>query len=298
MLNFIVWDANPVAFNLGPFTVVWYGLLYAFGFLVGITVIERIFKHENAPEKWIEKVFIYIVAAVIIGSRLGHCFFYQWDYYSQNLWEIPMIWRGGLASHGGAIAMVITVMLMSKYMTKQNWLWLGDRLFVGSAFCACMIRLGNLMNSEIYGHPTNLPWGFIFKRGEEKFIYGSSGWEWVNPTGVFDKFGNQLLACHPTQLYEALAYILLFAFLLWMYWKRDAGKYNGLLTGVGFTWVFTARFFIELLKNNQVGFEENMLSSIGMNMGQMLSIPFIILGVYLIVRALKKGKVEYILPKK
>jgi len=281
MLDFITWNANPDIFTLGPFTVRWYGLLYAMGFLVAITVIERMFKHENAPEKWIDKVFIYMVLAVIVGARLGHVFFYQWDYYSQNLWEIPQIWKGGLASHGGAIAMIITVLLLSKYMTKQSWLWLGDRIFVGSAFCAGMIRLGNLMNSEIYGHPTKLPWGFIFLRGEEKF---------------HDAAGN-LLACHPTQLYEFSAYFLLFIFMLWLYWKRDAGKYSGLLTGVGFTWVFTARFFIELLKNPQVDFETNMLAKIGMNMGQMLSIPFVIFGIYLIVRALKKGKIEYVLPK-
>ena len=274
MLNFITWNVSPEIFNGLP--VRWYGLFYAIGFLVGITAIERIFKREKTPEKWIEKVFMYIILAVIVGSRLGHCFFYEWDYYSQNLWEIPLIWKGGLASHGGAIAMVITVLLMSKYMTKQNWLWLGDRLFVGSAFCACMIRLGNLMNSEIYGHPTDLPFGFIFVRGIE----------------------HRGMPCHPTQLYEAGAYILLFAFLLWLYWKRDAGRYNGLLAGVGFAWVFTARFFIEYFKNVQANFEENMLSSIGLNMGQMLSIPFIILGIYLIIRALKIGKVEYILPKK
>jgi prolipoprotein diacylglyceryl transferase len=281
MLDFITWNANPEIFHIGSLAVRWYGLLYATGFLVGITVIERMFRHDKAPEGWIDKVFIYIILAVIVGARLGHCFFYEWDYYSQNLWEIPQIWKGGLASHGGALMMVITVLLLSKYMTKQNWLWLGDRLFVGSAFCACMIRLGNLMNSEIYGHPTTMPWGFIFQRGQEKF---------------YDDAGN-LLACHPTQLYEGGAYILLFVFLLWLYWKRDAGRYNGLLTGIGFTWVFTARFLIELLKNPQVDFEENMLSNIGINMGQMLSIPFIILGIYLIIRALRKGKVEYILPK-
>ncbi|MDR2684866.1 MAG: prolipoprotein diacylglyceryl transferase [Prevotellaceae bacterium] len=281
MLNFITWDANPEIFNLGGLAVRWYGLLYATGFLVGITVIEKMFKHDNAPAQWIDKVFIYIVLAVIVGARLGHCFFYAWDYYSQNLLEIPQIWKGGLASHGGAIAMVIAVLLMSKYMTKQNWLWLGDRLFTGSAFCACMIRLGNLMNSEIYGHPTDMPFALIFKRGQEKF---------------YDASGN-LLPCHPTQLYEGGAYILLFFFLLWLYWKKDAGKYNGLLTGIGFAWVFTARFFIEYLKNVQADFENGMLSSIGMNMGQMLSIPFVFLGIYLIIRALRKGKIDYILPK-
>lgn len=232
-----------------------------------------------------------MVLAVIIGARLGHVFFYDWEYYRENVGEIFKIWHGGLASHGGAIAMVLTCWLLSKYLTKQNIWWLGDRLFVPSALVACMIRLGNLMNSEIYGTPTDLPWGFVFLRGNEQFC------------GTVDNYTaftvpfvgcppTEWLPCHPTQLYEAFAYFALFVLMMWLYWKKDAGSFNGLLTGIGFTGVFVARQVIEFLKNDQSAFEANMT----FNMGQWLSVPFVILGVYLIVHSLKKGKVVYNLP--
>lgn len=276
MLNYIVWNVDPVAFSLGPLEIRWYGVIYALGFFLAITIIGKTFKHDGAPEAWLDKVFIYMILGVIVGARLGHCFFYGWEYYSQHPWEILMVWHGGLASHGGAAAMVLVAWLLSRYMTHQNIFWLGDRCFVGSALVAAMIRIGNLMNSEIYGTPTTLPWGFIFMRGNERF---------------YDDAGN-LLPCHPTQLYESIAYLLVFALLMWLYWKRDAGRYNGLLTGVGFTGIFLTRQFIELLKNPQEDFEAAMM----FNMGQWLSVPFVIFGIVLIIRALRKGKVEYHLP--
>ena len=271
MLNSIIWDVNPVALSLGPLEIRWYGVIYALGFFIAINIIGKTFKHDGAPEEWLDKVFIYFILAVIVGSRLGHVFFYDWAYYSQHPLEIFMVWRGGLASHGGAAAMLLTAWLLSKYMTKQNIFWLGDRVFVGSALVASMIRIGNLMNSEIYGEPTDLPWGFVSVRGD------------INNT----------IPCHPTQLYESLAYLLVFFLLLWLYWKKDAGKYNGLLTGVGFLGIFVSRQIIEIIKNPQSDFEVETTY----NMGQWLSVPFIILGLVLVVRALINGPVEYHLPK-
>lgn len=267
----IIWDVNPVALSLGPIEIRWYGILYALGFFIAINIIGKTFKHDGTPEEWLDKVFVYFILAVIIGSRLGHVFFYDWAYYSQHPAEIFMVWRGGLASHGGAAAMVLTAWLLTKYMTKVSFFWLTDRVFVGSAFVACLIRIGNLMNSEIYGEPTDLPWGFIFVRGDM----------------------NNTIPCHPTQLYEASAYLLVFFLLYWMYWKKDAGKYNGLLTGVGFLGIFISRQIIEIIKNPQSDFEVDMT----FNMGQWLSVPFILFGAYLVIRALKQGPVEYHLPK-
>lgn len=291
MLSSIIWNPDPELFSFGALTVRWYGLIYATGFLVGITLLGKMFKHDKAPDSWLDKVFIYMVLAVIIGARLGHVFFYDWEYYRENVGEIFKIWHGGLASHGGAIAMVLTCWLLSKYLTKQNIWWLGDRLFVPSALVACMIRLGNLMNSEIYGTPTDLSWGFVFLRGNEQFCgtvdnYTAFTMPFVGcpPT--------EWLPCHPTQLYEAFAYFALFVLMMWLYWKKDAGSFNGLLSGIGFMGVFVARQVIEFLKNDQSAFEANMT----FNMGQWLSVPFVILGVYLIVHSLKKGKVVYNLP--
>lgn len=277
MLLSIVWNPDPIMFSIGPLSVRWYGFLYALGFFLSITVIGRIFKKEKAPEDWLDKVFVYMILAVVIGARLGHVFFYDWGYYSKHPLEILMIWRGGLASHGGAAAMVLTAWLLSKYMTKQSFFWLADRVFVGALITACLIRIGNLMNSEIYGMPTDLPWGFVFERGHEQF---------------YDEEGN-LMPCHPTQIYESLAYLIMFILMMWLYWKKDAGSYNGLLTGIGFTGVFVSRQLIEFLKNPQSDFENDMM----FNMGQWLSVPFVILGIFLIIRALKKGKVTYTLPQ-
>ncbi len=270
----IIWDVNPSVFPESwgiPLDIRWYGVIYAIGFFLAIKIIDQTFKHDNAPKGWTDKVFFYLILATIVGSRLGHCFFYDWDYYSQNIMEIFMVWRGGLASHGGAIALLVGVWLLSRYMTKQNMFWLADRVFMGSALVASLIRIGNLMNSEIYGSPTDLPWGFVFARGSEHIGQ----------------------ACHPTQIYESLAYLLVFGILMFVYWKKEGGKYNGLLSGIGFLGIFIARQFIEIIKNNQSAFEDNMT----FNMGQWLSVPFVILGITLIVRALKMGKVEYQLPK-
>ena len=264
MLDFITWTADPAIFSIFSREIRWYGLFFAIGFLIGYQIEDKIFKHDKAPEGWVDKIFIYTIIATVIGARLGHCLFYGWDYYSQHPIEILKIWEGGLASHGGAIGIIIAILIYSKKVTHKNPLWAFDRLVIPTALVGALIRMGNLMNHEIYGHPTHLPWGF-------RFIENITAWR----QGMEPIFS---APSHPTQIYEALCYFIIFLLLMYMYWKKNAGQRQGLIFGV-----FFSRFCIEFLKNNQEEFEENMI----LNMGQLLSIPFVIFGIYLIIRSLK-----------
>lgn len=203
---------------------------------------------------------MYIVIGTIVGARLGHVFFYAWDYYSQHLFEIIMVWKGGLASHGGTIGVFIALWLFSRKFTKRNVFWIIDRVVIPTALAAMFIRLGNLFNSEIYGIQTSLPWGFIFERNGET------------------------VAKHPTQIYEALAYLITFFTVNKLYWKTDIKSKVGAISGIFFIMIFAARFFIEFIKEEQEAFETSMT----LNMGQWLSIPFVLGGVLLIYFAYRK----------
>lgn len=274
MLEFITWNADPEFFSVGPFTVRWYGLAFAVGFIIGYNIVAKMFKHEGAPEKWLGILLAYVVVATIIGARLGHVFFYEWDYYSQHPGEIIKVWNGGLASHGGTIAIIIAVFLFSWFVTKKPASWTFDKLVIAIALVGGLIRLGNLMNSEIYGGPTSLPWGFVFVREGE-----------YEPK-------------HPTQIYEATCYFILFALLMWMYWKKNAEERPYLITGVFFIGIFLPRFLIEYVKNVQVASEYEMIEQYGMNMGQMLSIPFILLGLGLVIWAMTHPRQHWEFPNK
>ncbi len=267
MLNFITWDVSPILIEW-PVSVRWYGLMFAIGFWIGYNLVAKMFKREGAPESWLGILLIWVAAGTIIGSRLGHVFFYEWDYYSQHLIEILYIRNGGLASHGGAIGVIVGVLCFSYFTTKRNPLWTFDRLVVVIAMVGGLIRIGNLMNSEIFGGPTDLPWGFMFIRSAE----------WHH------NFLGQ--ACHPTQIYEAMCYFALFALLMWMYWKKNEGERPGLIFGTFLIGTFLSRFFIEFIKNDQVAFEASMT----LNMGQWLSIPFVLLGIFLIIRAMTRPR--------
>lgn len=264
-LSFIHWNVSPEIFQLGPISVRWYGLMFALGFMGGYYMVERMFKHENANLKWLESLFMYMIIATIVGARLGHVIFYGWDYYSQHPLEILKVWQGGLASHGGTLGIFIALIFWSRKVSHRSVLWVIDRVVVPTALVAAMIRFGNLMNSEIYGVQTNLPWGFIFERNGET------------------------VAKHPTQIYESLSYLLTFAVMLWMYWKTKAKERQGLIFGVFFIMVFASRFLIEFVKEDQEAFEAAMT----LNMGQWLSIPFVLGGLFLVIRALKKPPVIY-----
>lgn len=266
LLGFIHWNAKPEIFHIGSLSVRWYGLLFASGFLIGYYIMEKMFRHEKEDVKWLDSLFFYLIIATIVGARLGHVFFYGWEYYSKHPVEILFVWQGGLASHGGTIGIILAMFIYSKYVTKRSVLWILDRVAVPTALVASFIRLGNLMNSEIYGIQTTLPWGFIFERNHET------------------------VAKHPTQIYESLSYLITFAVLTYLYWKvKPLKNKEGFLVGLFLTMVFVSRFFIEFIKEDQEAFEQGMT----LNMGQWLSIPFILTGIFLIVRALKLPEKYY-----
>lgn len=246
----IPWDVNPEIFRIGSFAVRWYGLLFATAFLVGYFILLRIFKNENLTDALLDKLTLYMALGVIIGARLGHCLIYEPEYYLAKPIEILKVWKGGLASHGGAAGILIATGIFA-WQEKKNYFWVLDRVAIVVALAGFFIRMGNLMNSEIYGVETTLPWGFVFLRNGE-----------TAPK-------------HPTQIYEGLSYLLIFFLLYRLYWRKKGEHIQGLLISLICILIFTARFFIEFLKEDQVPREAGMV----LNLGQKYSIPLIILGI-------------------
>ena len=262
----INWSVNPEIFALGPLSIRWYGLLFISGFILGWYIFQWFFRREDIPETLLDPLLYTLLIGTIVGARLGHCLFYQPDYYLgswQGFWEIFMPWKGGLASHGGTIALFIAMIWFARKYGRRydfDFIWILDHLAIAVCFAATFIRLGNLFNSEIYGDVTSLPWGFIFElRGET-------------------------LPKHPTQLYEALSYFLLGIALVSLYKFKADKLYRGFFIGTFFIGCFGMRFLIEFIKEPQVMFEQNMV----LNMGQLLSIPFILMGIGLLIYAYKK----------
>ena len=244
-----------------------YGLLFVTGLIIGFFVIKRIFKHEGVPEEWLDKLLIYMVVATIVGARLGHVLFYGPylgpDGYFSNPGNIIKVWEGGLASHGGAIAILIALFIYSKKVSKKSMFWILDRVVAPIAIAGCFIRLGNLVNHEIVGKPTDLPWGFKFMRSYQY-------------SDVFR---------HPAQLYEAISYLLIFILLISLFWKTNLKQKTGYIFGVFLVVLWGARFLVEFVKIPQ----ENYDLGIALNTGQLLSIPFIIAG-FVIIYLANKGK--------
>ncbi len=255
----INWDMNPEIFRIGSFAVRWYGLLFASGFFFGYLIFLRFFRKEKLSVDILDKLTIYMALGTVIAARLGHCLFYEPEYYLSNPVEILKIWRGGLASHGAAIGILLALWLFVRKF-KFSFVWILDRIVVVVALGGAFIRLGNLMNSEIYGVETSLPWGFVFIRNLE------------------------MVPKHPTQIYEALTYFLVFLLLLWLYYRNDGKPRQGLLFGIFLIMVFGMRFLIEFIKEDQVAFEAGM----SLNMGQWLSIPFVFLGAGILVWSLRR----------
>lgn len=269
MLSFVTWTADPAIFSIGPREIRWYGLSFALGLAFGSWIVSKMWKNEKLPDNWLDSLFIYTVLGMIIGSRLGHVLFYAPQHYLANPIEILKIWEGGLASHGGTLGIIIAIYFYSKRVTHKSMLWAFDKLVVPTGFVAALIRLGNLMNHEVYGHPTDKPWGF-------RFIENLHAWK-KGAEPIFSA------PSHPTQLYEAGCYLITFAICMWLYFKKDAYKKEGLIFGIFMICIFASRFFIEFFKNVQEDFEVGML----LNMGQLLSIPFVLLGCWSIWRSLK-----------
>ncbi len=271
------WNVNPVLLDLGPIEIRWYSLLFISGFVLGWYIFKWFFKREGVPVTLLDPLLYTLLIATIVGARLGHCLFYQPEYYLgswEGVKEIFMPWKGGLASHGGAIALVLAMIWFAHHYGRKydfDFLWILDRLVITVCFAGAFIRFGNLFNSEIYGAVTDLPWGFIFEqRGE------------TEPK-------------HPTQLYEALSYIILGVVLILLY-KFDLKKlYRGEIFGIFLIGLFGMRFLIEFIKNDQVGFEADMV----LNMGQWLSVPFILSGIGLLIYSfIKKAPAAITHPQK
>ena len=262
----IIWNANPELFHIGGFAVRWYSLLFVSGFILGFFIFQWFFKREKLDPKLLDTLLVTLIVGTIVGARLGHCLFYQPDYYLgswEGFLEIFMPWKGGLASHGGTIALFIAMWWFAHKYGKRHgfdFVWLVDHLSIAVCFAATFIRLGNLFNSEIYGGVTNLPWGFVFVRNGETEPH------------------------HPTQLYEALSYFILGLVLLAIYKYRSEKTWRGTFIGLFLIGCFGSRFLIEFIKNDQVDFEAGM----ALNMGQILSIPFVLLGIGFLVYAYKK----------
>lgn len=271
---YISWDFNPEIINTLGFPLKYYGLLFVSGLLLSMWILKGIFKAENLKDSAHEALFIYGILGIFIGARLGHCLFYDFEYYSKNILEmflpikinqigeIKFIGYSGLASHGGTIGLIISLFLYSKKY-EIKYLKILDLIAIVAPLGATFIRLANLMNSEMIGNPTTMPWAFIFRKVDN-------------------------LPRHPAQLYEAIVYFIIFIIIFTVYKTKNIKLGNGFMFGLAITLIFTMRILIEYVKVNQVEFEEGMK----LNMGQILSIPFIIIGIYFMGKNLIKKETK------
>ena len=267
LLLSINWNPNPELFNLFGISIRYYGLLWAVGIFFAYIIVHYQYRDKKIDEKKFDPLFFYCFFGILIGARLGHCLFYDPGYYLTHPVEILYIHQGGLASHGAAVGLLVGLWLFSR-KNKMPYIWSLDRIAIAVGIAGALVRIGNLMNSEIYGHATSLPWGFVFVRAGE-----------TQPM-------------HPTQIYEAAAYLVLFGILCWMYYgPKLALRRPGLMFGFFLIYLFGFRFLVEFIKNPQEEFERTMT----LNMGQWLSIPFIVLGIVILYRACRRPAVE--LPK-
>lgn len=254
-MEHIVWNVSPVLISFGGMQIYWYGVLFATAILTGFAVMNKIYKYENKDIEQLEKLQVYIVVGIVVGARLGHCLFYDPSYYLSNPLKIFYVWEGGLASHGGGLGAILATLVYAR-KKKINFLYLLDRLAIPTALFAFFVRMGNLMNSEIVGNPTDVAWAFIFTRVDD-------------------------LSRHPAQLYEAISYLSIFLLLTWIYIYTKKAQKLGFMFGVFLLSVFTARILVEFVKVQQSAYENIFL----MSTGQLLSIPFLLISLWLIIKA-------------
>jgi prolipoprotein diacylglyceryl transferase len=272
----IEWDVSPYIFDAGFFKFRWYSMMFVLSFVFGMIIYKKMIIREKKPLALWDNILIPVFIGALLGARLGHCLFYQPDYYLfSHFWEIFIPIKNGqlsgfegLASHGAAIGILLGLYYYSR-KNKVPYLWVLDRIVITIALAGFFIRMGNLMNSEIYGHETGLPWGFIFKQRGEDFPR------------------------HPSQIYESISYLIIFIFLYLIYLKKRPPFRDGVIFSLFLILLFSARFFIEFLKEVQVDFEENL----PLDMGQWLSIPLIAAGFVLLIFLYKKGLTVEPLPE-
>ena len=259
-MEHFIWSLDPIAFSFGPLRVFWYGIFFAIATLSGLQYMKWVYSVEAKDEAMLESMFVYIVLGIVIGARLGHCLFYDPAYYLANPMKIFAVWEGGLASHGGGTGVLLALYFyVKKY--KLNYLWLLDRVAIPTALFGFFVRLGNFMNSEIVGTPSELPWAIVFTRVDD-------------------------LSRHPAQIYESFSYLGIFIILTLLYKiKRDVLN-NGFIFGTFLILIFSVRFLVEFVKVKQAAYSSEILISTG----QMLSLPFLLLGAVLIFLSLRKGQ--------
>jgi phosphatidylglycerol---prolipoprotein diacylglyceryl transferase len=253
------WDVSPDIFSLGPFTIRWYGLLFALSFIIGYQLMQVIYKKEKRAENDLNDLVWYMILGTVLGARLGHCLFYNPAYYLSNPIEILHVWKGGLASHGAAIGILLSIYIYVRIKKNFTFLWVMDRIVITVALSGFFIRMGNLFNSEIIGRPTDGTWGFIF-------------------TAIDN------VPRHPAQLYEAIFNLMVFIFLISLYFRKWDKLKEGEIFGYFLVLVFSFRFLVEFIKENQTYFEEGLF----LNMGQLLSLPLILAGAILLFLKARK----------
>lgn len=253
------WNMDPVFLKIGPLAFRWYGLFFASAFISGFAIMQWIYEKDGRNQEELENLFIYMFVGTVLGARLGHCLFYEPQYYLRNPIDILKIWEGGLASHGGAMGIITALFFYSRKPKTPGLLWLLDRISIPTALGGAFIRIGNFFNSEILGTH-------------------SSGWWAV----VFERVDN--IPRHPVQIYESIAYLSIFTVLSSTYLSKRKNTRDGLVSGLFLVMVFSARFFLELFKTEQAAYEPGFQ----LNVGQLLSLPFVAAGAFIIIKSFKK----------